>query len=232
MALAIAEYEDDSAGHREGLSELIEGAEGFRFISRPNKDGSIRFDRDREDKPLLSERLLGRLMNVENARTGFFDRWRLTPGRALFRRGNPFMDGIEDLLNLDDRGQAVAMWRLNRRWPQDPLAFFGFDFLIEADVRPDPRSCSTTTMPPVRSRAAARTRRSPRSTSACGSRSRPGTGDRPRVCRLPRHNRCVKGRDVNLNFERIPRCTLWSGGEANLAPVAECCFEAARKRVD
>ena len=39
-------------------------------------------------------------------------------------------------MNLDDRGQAVAMWRLNQRWPHDPLAFFGFDFLIEADVCP------------------------------------------------------------------------------------------------
>ena len=44
--------------------------------------------------------------------------------------------GLEALLALDDRGQAVAMWRLDQRWPNEPMTYFGFDFLIEADLRP------------------------------------------------------------------------------------------------
>ena len=136
LATSIAAYENDVAGIEKAFRSLIEGEEGFRFVSKSNKDGSITFNRGPVNGPLLSERLLGRLLHVKVARTGYFDRWRMAPGRALFRRGNPFIDGIEDLLNLDDRGQAVAMWRLNPSWRQDPLAFFGFDFLVEADVSP------------------------------------------------------------------------------------------------
>ena len=28
------------------------------------------------------------------------------------------------------------MWRLNRRWPHEPLVVFGFDFVVEAALDP------------------------------------------------------------------------------------------------
>jgi len=231
MAKAIAKYEDDSAGIEEVYRKLIEGAEGFRFISRQNKDGSIRFDRDHESKPLLSERLLGRLLNVEHARTGYFDRWRLQPQRALFRRGNPFIDGLEDLLTLDDRGQAVAMWRLNQGWPQDPLAFFGFDFLIEADVAPilDLLENDVATRQVARRRVDSAFPPQHQRVWIPVTNKQPvvdhglvGYLDQP----------LVKGRDVNLNFERVPALHALVGGEANLASEARACFDAARYRVE
>ena len=231
LAKAIAEYEEDVVGIQEAFSALIEGAEGFRFVSKTNMDGSIHFDRDHIDKPLLSERLLGRLLNVEHARTGFFDRWRLTPGRALFRRGNPFIDGIEDLLNLDDRGQAVAMWRLNQAWPHDPLAFFGFDFLVEADVEPimavlDGDAEAT---PVARRRADAAFPPQHQRIWLPITSKEPVT-DAGLIEYLSQP--LLKNRDVNLNFKKIPALYTLVGGEQHLASVANACFKAARTRVD
>lgn len=114
--------------------KLITGAEGFMLASRRQRDGSTRFDRDQDNAPLVSPRLLTRVVTRPESRTGYFDRWRVGPCRRLFRRGNPFIDGIESVLAIDDRGQASALWRLDRTWPHDPLVYFGYDFLVETDL--------------------------------------------------------------------------------------------------
>lgn len=231
LAKAIAEYEADAVGIEGAFRGLIEGEEGYRFVSKSNKDGSIHFHHSESDKPLLSARLLGKLLNVENARTGYFDRWRLVPGRALFRRGNPFVDGLEDLLNLDDRGQAVAMWRLDRTWPHDPLAFFGFDFLIEANVEPILAVLG-------RDREAAPIARRRADAAFPPQHQRiwvPITNKEPVTdIRLIAYlgEPLLKNRDVNLNADRIPALHTLVGGDQHLASVAEACFAAARARVD
>ena len=108
-------------------------------------------------------------MNVANSRSGFFDRWKVTGTNSrLFRRGKPFVDGIETLLNLDDRGQAVAMWRLNQRWPHEPLVVFGFDFVVEAALDPIVNTMAGITGMRSRSGGVVRIRRSRLSTSAFG----------------------------------------------------------------
>lgn len=233
MAKAIAHYEEDTAGIERAFCNLIEGQEGFRFVSQKNRDGSITFNRDHQDKPLLSERLLGRLMNVANSRSGYFDRWKVTGTHSrLFRRGNPFVDGIETLLNLDDRGQAVAMWRLNRRWPHEPLVVFGFDFVVEAALDP-----IVNTMAGY-------------GDAESVGRRRADTAFPPQHQRvwIPIHTQAPvldpafadflnqplskeKG-DVNLNLERIPALHNLLGGEANLASVAESCYVQARQHVE
>lgn len=232
LAAAIATYEEDAAGIERAYRKLIEGAEGFRFVSTSHKDGSIAFDRDPLNKPLLSERLLGRLMNVQVARTGYFDRWRLTPGRALFRRGNPFIDGIEDLLSLDDRGQAVAMWRLNRSWRQDPLPFFGFDFLVEADTRPMMAVLdeNADAAPVARRRADAAFPPQHQRIWLPINSGEPVT-DQGFVRYLSEPMVKARG-DVNLNSERIPALYALVGGEQHLATAAYTCFDAARARID
>lgn len=232
LATAIAEYEEDVAGIETAYRALIEGVEGFRFVSKSNEDGSIAFDRDPLERPLLSERLLGRLMNVRDARTGYFDRWRMTPGRALFRRGNPFIDGIEDLLNLDDRGQAVAMWRLNRSWRQDPLAFFGFDFLVEADIRPIMALLgeNADAAPVARRRADAAFPPQHQRIWLPITSTEPVT--EPGFVKYLSEP-LVKARgDVNLNSDKIPALYALIGGEQHLPAVANACFDAARARVD
>lgn len=231
LAKAIAEYEADVVGIEKAFRGLIEGEEGFRFVSKSNKDGSLHFDRSQFDKPLLSARLLGRLLNVQDARTGYFDRWRLTRGRALFRRGNPFVDGLEDLLNLDDRGQAVAMWRLTPTWLQDPLAYFGFDFLIEANVEPilAVLGGDVEGAPIARRRADAAFPPQHQRIWVPITNKEPVT-DRSLIAYLGEP--LLKNRDVSLNSDRIPALNTLVGGEQHLGSVAEACFAAARAGVD
>lgn len=231
MARAIAAYEEDSVGIEEAFTKLIRGEEGFRFMQKPNLDGSVTFARNPEAQPLLSSRLLARLETVPDARTGFFDRWRLQPRRRLFRRGNPFIDGIEDLLRLDDRGQAVAMWRLDQRWRNEPGVFFGFDFLVEADTVPVLALLSGRHEfePIARRRAdAALAPQHQRVWIPADSRIPVIDEAFSRYLSAP----LEKGRDVNLNFKRIAALHSLLGGEPNLAPVAEGCLVAARAHVD
>lgn len=230
LATAIAAFEDGSRAIETAYRKLVEGVEGYRFSSRSNKDGSIRFERSVEDKPLISERLLARLVTVEQARTGYFDRWQLTAGRRLFRRGNPFIDGIEQLLELDDRGQAVALWRLTPSWHSEPLAFFGFDYLVEADLAPimsvtgqgseaEPmaRRRVDSAFPPERHRVWV-----PVSTRT--PVVEPGM---VRYLDEPLRER----RDVNLNAKRIPALHAVLGGEEHLSPIAHECEEVARRHI-
>lgn len=117
------------------FSSLITGAEGFRFDEQ-SWDGLVRFTPG-ERKDLLLSPPLSRLLQVDEVcRTGNFDRWKVKPGKRLFRRGNPFVDAVEKVLQLDDRGQASAFWRVDPTWQADALVYFGFDFLVEADPHP------------------------------------------------------------------------------------------------
>ena len=231
MAMSIAAYEEDSGAIAEAFTRLIEGAEGFRFTRRSNLDGSLTFERGLEEKPLLSPRLLGRLNTVKEARTGYFDRWQLRPSRRLFRRGNPFIDGLEALLALDDRGQAVAMWRLDQSWPNEPMTYFGFDFLIEADLRPmltllDGRS----DVEPIARRRADAALAPQHQRVWIPAHTLVPVDDTKFAAKLSLPY--LNGRDVNLNHQRIPALHYLLGGEANLAPVAESCFDVAREHVE
>jgi len=54
------------------------------------------------------------------------------PGTRVLRIGNPMIDLLGRIAAIDDRGQASAHWRLDRRLKGKTLAYFGFDYLIEA----------------------------------------------------------------------------------------------------
>ncbi|MFC4034630.1 protein DpdE [Streptomyces polygonati] len=58
------------------------------------------------------------------------------PGARLFRIGNPFVDMLASLAAIDDRGQATAFQRIDTGYQGDPAPYFGFDFLVEADITP------------------------------------------------------------------------------------------------
>jgi ATP-dependent helicase HepA len=141
------------------------------------------------------------------------------------------VDGLEDLLNLDDRGQAVAMWRLDQAWPHDPLAFFGFDFLIEADVEPILAVLGRDTegAPIARRRADAAFPPQHQRIWVPITNKEPVT-DARLIAYLGEP--MLKNRDVNLNSDRIPALHTLVGGEQQLASVANACFAAARARVD
>ncbi|MDQ0770253.1 ATP-dependent helicase HepA [Pseudarthrobacter defluvii] len=133
LAENISRYDECHAGIATSFRTLLD--EGFRFEER-QWDGSLRFSIDDRQEPLISPRLATLLQVAENSRIGGFDRWRVSPGRRLFRRGNPFIDGLERVLELDDRGQASALWRIDRRWGGDALIYFAFDYQVEANPEP------------------------------------------------------------------------------------------------
>ncbi|MEH3135978.1 MAG: protein DpdE [Mycolicibacterium neoaurum] len=231
MALAIAQYEEQTEHIERAYLLLIEGDEGLRLDDRRNRDGSITFDRKQRADPLVSARLLARLMRVEAARTGFFDRWKLTPKRRLFRRGNPFIDAIEALLDLDDRGQAVAMWRLNRNWTQEPLVFFGFDFLIEADLDPILKAIGDNReMDPVARRRADAALRPKHHRVWVPVNSSTAVADSQFEGYLSEPHR--DRRDTNLNPQRIGALHALIGGEENFDSVATGCYMTARAHLD
>lgn len=135
LAEGISKYDDLHNRIERHFRALITGVEGFRFDERA-WDGNFRFSIHQRDEPLLSPWLLRMLQVEERARTGSFDRFSVQPEKRLFRRGNPFIDAVERVIQLDDRGQASAFWRLDPSWPQDTLIYFGMDFVVEADVAP------------------------------------------------------------------------------------------------
>lgn len=136
LARKISTFDSRHEQIERAYMKLVTGAEGFMLSSKRQSDGSTRFDRDPQQAPLVSPRLLTRVVTRPESRTGYFDRWQVNPGRRIFRRGNPFIDGIESVLAIDDRGQASAQWRLDPAWTHDPLVYFGYDFLVEAELDP------------------------------------------------------------------------------------------------
>jgi ATP-dependent helicase HepA len=135
LALDIARYEFDTSGDRDPLLRLVGGDDGFRMSVRQRQNGCFDVE-PASSAPLMSPRLLSRLRAVPvRSRSGFTDRWAaLQNGGRLFRIGNPLVDAVGDVLQLDDRGRASAHWRVDPSWLTDPLAYFGFVYLVEADV--------------------------------------------------------------------------------------------------
>jgi ATP-dependent helicase HepA len=109
-------------------------AGGLRLGLQERRDGSLKFTRTGRD-PLVSSRLLLSMATIpEASRSGMFNRARTLrfPGIRVLRIGNPMIDLLGRVATIDDRGQASAHWRLDRRLNGETLAYFGFDYLIEA----------------------------------------------------------------------------------------------------
>ncbi|MFF3401287.1 protein DpdE [Streptomyces sp. NPDC002659] len=56
------------------------------------------------------------------------------PGTRLFRSGNSLVDTLAKVVWYDDRGQATAFWRADASHRSEPEPYFGFDYLVEADI--------------------------------------------------------------------------------------------------
>jgi ATP-dependent helicase HepA len=135
IAAAVGEVEADWRSIQTALSGYAgDGPGGLRLSVQRSSDGSVvKYGRG-PMSPLLPPRLLARSGIVGRQTTeGAFNRsvaLRL-PGTRLFRIGNPFVDLLAEAISIDDRGQASAYWRPRVGEAQ---AFFGFDYLIEADT--------------------------------------------------------------------------------------------------
>jgi ATP-dependent helicase HepA len=58
-------------------------------------------------------------------------------GVGLLRYGDPFVSGMWDITQADDRGRSSALWRFVPGYHGDCIAdiFFRFDFVVEVDLR-------------------------------------------------------------------------------------------------
>jgi ATP-dependent helicase HepA len=92
----------------------------------------------RESRPLLGPRQWHwAIRRVTPAMAqGIFNRSTAlrAPGTRLLRRGNPLVDVLAEFLAVDDSGQASAFRRVDPDLNGDPEPYFGFDYLVEADI--------------------------------------------------------------------------------------------------
>ncbi|MDP1692147.1 MAG: protein DpdE [Burkholderiaceae bacterium] len=72
----------------------------------------------------------------------------LAGGVHLLRVGDPLVTALEQLCELDDRGRAFAVWRVDRQYvPSDPSGadlYYRFDFIVKPAVREDAGRRGTT----------------------------------------------------------------------------------------
>ena len=136
LALDIARQETPRPDARDPFLRLIDSDDGFRLSVRNSESGRLDVV-PAAGQPLMSDRILARLRAVpDQSRSGYLDRWvALRNGGRLFRVGNPLVDALARILNLDDRGRASAHWRVDPTWDADPLAYYGFVYLVEADIQ-------------------------------------------------------------------------------------------------
>ena len=138
IAAAIGELEvgwrDIEAATMGFASDAAVG--GLRFLAHVvGPDGQItQFERGRKP-PLVPPRILalgGTHLTPEMMRGSFNRAVTLKePGTRVLRSGNPFIDMLARTVWIDDRGQATV---LERRYPGEANVYFGFDFLVEADI--------------------------------------------------------------------------------------------------
>lgn len=230
LAKRIAQYDVRHDAIENAFKHLLTGVEGFALAARLNADGSTMFERDALQSPLVSPRLLVRVSTRPESRTGYFDRWRVKPNRRLFRRGNPFIDGVESILAIDDRGQATAQWRLDRTWQYDPLVYFGFEFLVEADLDPllEVFRDGTDAVPVARRRGDLALRPQYRKVWVDVSTMAP-VNDEDTIRYLDQPY--LDKRDANLNPSRIGALHSVLGGPTVLGTIAPQCLDIANNHL-
>ncbi len=77
-----------------------------------------------------------RTLPVSYRRRTALSRYGRSLGLRLLRYGDPFIEGMFDITQTDDRGRSTAVWRYYPDHRAQAVAdlFFRFDFIVEADV--------------------------------------------------------------------------------------------------
>ncbi len=134
VAASLAELEaTDDYGR--ALLRLLAAKDGFRFLVREDHGGvQVSYG---DYRPLLSPDLLGKFGGLAPASFhGHLGRWQaLRQGGRILAAGNPLVDAVWQVLQVDDRGRATAQWRIDPGWKTDPLPYYGFDYFLRTDLR-------------------------------------------------------------------------------------------------
>jgi ATP-dependent helicase HepA len=212
------------------------GPGGLRFRSLEAGPGGriTKFERGGK-APLVPPRILaqgGTHLAPEMMR-GAFDRAVTleVPGTRMLRSGNPFMDMLARTVWIDDRGQATVLLRRDPR-ADHAFAYFGFDFLIEADIdaalalagggeisRNALRRQADCLLAPFTRRVWAQLGRTITAVDLPGQLAWLDHPYKPSQ---------ERGNDVNLNAERIGGLYALFGGRERYSGVARSAEKAAR----
>jgi ATP-dependent helicase HepA len=141
IAAALVEFEQRWRETRNYLlryASFASGGIGLRHYSRTSGESSREVFDLLESRPLLPPRLLRLALRrvTPTMAEGAFNRSAALriPGTRLLRRGNPLVDVLANVIAVDDRGQASAIRRVDPDYRGDPEPYFGFDYLVEADI--------------------------------------------------------------------------------------------------
>ncbi|MFE6592591.1 protein DpdE [Streptomyces sp. NPDC057781] len=140
VATAIAKFEQPRRKIEEALLSYVgDGSSGIKLPHWTRSvNGCTRHKFNLDAQPLVSPHLYQTLkakVPTEAAEAALFRADALrSPGTRLFRIGNPLVDMLASAIYTDDRGQATAFWRLHRQHRGELEPYFGFDFVVEADI--------------------------------------------------------------------------------------------------
>jgi len=141
VAAALVEFEQRWRETRDALLRYAsDGSGGIRLRHHSRTAGGISrevFDLA-QSRPLLSPRLWSSARRgvTPSMAEGTFNRSAAlrAPGTRVMRCGNPLVDVLADAIAVDDRGQASAIRRPDPGYSGDPEPYFGFDYIVEADI--------------------------------------------------------------------------------------------------
>lgn len=114
-----------------------DGSDGIKLRHTERKINGVMCEVfDLKSRTLISPHLYDRKNLTEEMAKGTFSRSEAlkTPGTRLFRIGSPLVDTLANVVWFDDRGQATAFWRADVNHRGEPEPYFGFDYLVEADI--------------------------------------------------------------------------------------------------
>ncbi|GAA2607259.1 protein DpdE [Streptomyces axinellae] len=139
FAAKLATFEANWAATRKDMLGYTghDGSEGIKLRHTERKVNGVRCEVfDLKSRTLISPHLYNRKDLTDEMAKGTFSRSEAlkAPGTRLFRIGNPLVDTFANVVWFDDRGQATAFWRADMRHRGEPEPYFGFDYLVEADI--------------------------------------------------------------------------------------------------
>jgi ATP-dependent helicase HepA len=142
IAQALGKFEQQWKETREAMLHYASGRGGIKLhhYNRRVRGCTVEVFDIANSRPLLDPRLwsesTARL--IPGSTQAAFNRSAVlrAPGTRLFRQGNPLVDVLSSAILIDDRGQAAAFRRIDLEMAEgeDPVPYFGFDYLVEADI--------------------------------------------------------------------------------------------------
>jgi ATP-dependent helicase HepA len=143
----LQELEEKSAKIQSDLDGWIVDALKFHPHKRPFPDEMLQYQPNFEGQTLvpfdiIMNRFLPRSDKPVTYHRSVAVNSRADTGTAasMLRVGHPFLDGLRDYFEWDDRGRAYAIWRQSDQWQmlgQDNRLYFRFEFVLQADVSAD-----------------------------------------------------------------------------------------------